>query len=68
MKPDWNSPDCPSWANYLAQDANDEWFWFEAEPQTGEVRWRIVRGRYCRAYHDDWRNTLEERVSKEVEE
>jgi hypothetical protein len=30
MKPDWK--DAPDWANYLAQDFDGEWHWFEERP------------------------------------
>ena len=29
-KPDWKG--APEWANYLAQDMNGVWYWFEFEP------------------------------------
>jgi hypothetical protein len=69
MKPDWNSPDCPSWANYLAQYASGAWYWFEAEPELGNAGWWINSGRCCPVCRGDWRDSLEERpVCKEVEE
>jgi hypothetical protein len=61
MKPDWNSPNCPSWANYLAKDANGDWFWYETEPQMGEIGWGVDNGRHCHAGNGYWHNTLEER-------
>jgi hypothetical protein len=63
-KPDWST--APSWANYLAMDAYGAWYWFEAEPQMEEVGWRIDCGRYCRACHDDWGDSLEERPKEKT--
>ena len=31
MKPDWS--DAPEWADYLAQDANGTWYWYEGKPK-----------------------------------
>lgn len=30
MKPSWK--DAPEWAQYLAQERNGRWWWFEEEP------------------------------------
>ena len=30
MKPSWS--DAPEWANWLAMDENNEWFWYKSEP------------------------------------
>jgi hypothetical protein len=30
MKPDWK--DAPEWANWLAQDKDGHWYWFEKLP------------------------------------
>lgn len=37
MKPDWK--DAPDWANYLAQDDNGSWSWFEHEPEWQDDMW-----------------------------
>jgi len=29
-KPDWK--DAPEWANYLAMDSDNNWYWYEFEP------------------------------------
>jgi hypothetical protein len=67
MKPDWK--DAPDFARYLAKDEDGRWFWFEEEPQPRWAGWWVDSGKCCRANHNDWRCTLEERpASKEVEE
>lgn len=30
MKPNWKA--APEWANFLAMDDNEEWYWYEFEP------------------------------------
>jgi hypothetical protein len=30
LEPNWE--EAPEWANYLAQDRDNRWFWFEHEP------------------------------------
>jgi hypothetical protein len=32
MKPSWDDPACPEWANYLARDSDGTWVWFENKP------------------------------------
>jgi hypothetical protein len=59
MKPDWK--DAPSWANYLAQDEDSEWWWFENKPDEGHAAWWPCEGESCRASVGDWRDSLEER-------
>jgi hypothetical protein len=62
MKPNWNDPSTPSWANYLVQYSNGHWAWHESKPKlvkdlggweptgrTGTVEW------------PDWHKSLEER-------
>lgn len=34
MKPDWK--DAPEWANWLAEDSNNGWFWYEFKPEKEE--------------------------------
>jgi hypothetical protein len=47
MKPSWK--DAPEWAQYLAQDTNGRWYWWEIEPvlrvNFGEGGW-YARGRH----------------------
>ncbi len=35
MKPSWNN--APDWANYLAQDDDGNWHWYESEPNWSEA-------------------------------
>ena len=37
MKPSWKS--APEWANYLAQDRDSEWCWYEARPKITSYYW-----------------------------
>jgi hypothetical protein len=59
MKPDWST--APSWANYLAQDEDGEWFWFQNKPNAGQAAWWVSKGEGCRAGISSWCDTLEER-------
>lgn len=62
LKPDWN--DAPEWANWVAQDPNGSWWWYEHEPRKGKSRWINTADTMCsqaRVLHIDWHNTLEER-------
>ena len=63
MKPDKSS--APRWANYMAQDKDGDWYWFEDEPEP-DVRlnvWLSSDGEVMEAGYgellDDWRDTLE---------
>ena len=31
IRPDWN--DAPEWANFVAQDHDNTWWWYEKEPE-----------------------------------
>lgn len=60
-KPDWN--EAPEWANFLAQDSNGAWSWFEQEPLVGDSGgWRCLYGD-CEeaASNPKWQSTLEQR-------
>lgn len=72
-KPEWK--DAPEWANYLSQDADGDWTWWEAAPTFSEENspyWMpskeaIHKGLYnfttassC-AENTDWKETLESR-------
>lgn len=68
MKPSWN--DAPSWANYLAQDYNGTWYWYEAKPIYNRYleHWFVTypyggtkRERYIPNPNLNWKETLEER-------
>jgi hypothetical protein len=66
MKPSWN--DAPEWANYLAQDKNCDWNWFQELPYIDEkleewisfgARWRFYFLGTCEG--EAWRQSLEKR-------
>jgi hypothetical protein len=60
LKPSWN--EAPSFANYLAQDPDGIWYWFEEKPKLGDKCW-LDRGfdrRECRI--PNWQQSLEERL------
>jgi len=42
MKPEWK--DAPKWANWLAQDANGDWYWYKEKPEPDSANhiWHIV--------------------------
>ena len=68
-EPDWFY--APKWANFVAQDSNGHWYWFEHEPSVCEqdrewqVDWLAYRGasRSDMVYWDatDWRESLQAR-------
>lgn len=37
MKPSWDQ--APSWAQWLAMDADGDWWWYEHEPEPGPNIW-----------------------------
>lgn len=62
MKPSWS--DAPSWAMWLAQNEDGQWWWYESEPQVSlDMGYHYVDdGRSIEAtYADDWDDTLESR-------
>jgi len=62
-KPSWI--DAPEWANYLAQDADGQWYWFEDKPELkrGLALWinRSGVAKKAEVRNVDWRSTLEQR-------
>lgn len=69
-KPSWK--DAPAWANWLAQDEDGEWYWYENEPELDLEQWNgVTGGRNIEAqsllggkqvaYTSNWQQTLEER-------
>lgn len=69
-KPSWQ--DAPEWANYLAQDAEGSWYWYDECPRPrdyegGESMWDNNGSEFKRAswsaVKGDWRDTLEQRPS-----
>lgn len=60
MKPDWK--DAPEWAQYLAMDADSNWYWFEYQPSIHRNIWWDERGRVEDAFlSDNWQESLEQR-------
>lgn len=63
--PSWD--EAPEWANWLAQDADGEWGWFEKQPlvDLGVECWSNNRGDYaeagCYSPPKDFAKTLQER-------
>jgi hypothetical protein len=39
MKPDWK--DAPKEANYLAQDSDGQWFWYDEKPEYYYGAWSL---------------------------
>jgi hypothetical protein len=46
-KPSWR--DAPSWAQWLAQDSDGEWFWYSEKPSLIPFKagWVPVIGSFC---------------------
>lgn len=44
MKPDWN--DAPEWAEWLAMDADGQYWWFEKEPKFEDEEWNTNQYEY----------------------
>lgn len=64
MKPDWNL--APEWANYLAQDGDGAWWWYENRPKVSKFGpyWTEPRGKFelaAGATYNSWNNSLEVR-------
>lgn len=62
-RPNWAK--APKWANYAAQDANGEWYWYQRMPVTEDREWYddSIDGRVERAYpeYEGWKSSLEHR-------
>jgi hypothetical protein len=68
MKPSWD--EAPEWANYLAQDYNGEWYWYNAKPTYNPylTHWFLTypyggtkRQLYVPDPNPNWKDTLEEK-------
>lgn len=63
IKPTWK--EAPPWAQYLAQDGDGSWFWYEFKPEPSMTNptWMRQKGLLLRADADPgkWRDTLERR-------
>lgn len=73
-KPDWE--DAPDWAEWLAQDKDGEWYWYEQKPSRCETYWKQVyySTRFMLAgqqptqdLDQDWADSLERRPQPEPE-
>lgn len=59
LKPDWKT--APSWAQYLAQDPNGGWWWFEVAPRPAAMGWIVGQlGTRCEraTIPGEWRKSL----------
>lgn len=66
IEPDWNT--APEWANYLVQDRDGDWWWYEFLPLPIEAtsEWLPTRGNFQKALESEdtnnhWDETLEQR-------
>lgn len=58
-KPDWK--DAPPWAQYLAQDRNGQWTWFDGPLYTADGAWYTEGAKAVSAIVAGWEQTLETR-------
>lgn len=62
-KPDWKGS--PEWAEWLAQDEDGQWGWYEDKPVLGDWSWIWDGGDWKEALAgdraDNWIDTLEKR-------
>lgn len=63
-KPDWK--DAPDWADWLAQDKDGEWFWYDLQPNLNFSRdsWEVHMDGDCQMAKENienWMDTLEKR-------
>lgn len=62
LKPDWK--DAPKWAQWLAQDEDGAWWWYEGQPIAFNNGWCPIKGAdgdVQLAQVKNWRETLEAR-------
>ena len=63
MKPDWK--DAPELAEYLAQDKDGRWFWYELEPYIATSdQWReqdFSCVEFAGIESENWQETLQKR-------
>lgn len=50
MKPNWE--DAPEWAQWLAQDANGQWYWYSTRPIRHKGAW--FNGHDLSRFAGDW--------------
>lgn len=71
-KPSWD--DAPEWAQWLAQDEDGEWFWYEDKPFLGVSIWnapflgKALAAYECEIENPNWRDTLEQRPASPATE
>lgn len=61
-KPDWKN--APKWANWLAQDHDGQWYWFETEPELNNGTWmpNMPRHEFAEITEEkDFMHSLEQR-------
>ena len=64
-KPSWDL--APEWANFLAQDRDGAWVWYEMRPDPDSSQWIVSNYMSEWRYHrehiviDNWQDTLEQR-------
>lgn len=64
-KPDWS--EAPEWAEWLAQDRDGQWGWYEVEPRQSPYAdtWFWEDGEWeeaaDHAMNENWTSTLEQR-------
>ena len=62
MKPSWD--DTPEWANWLAMDSSNSWYWYEEKPIKDREYWFNKHGSKTERAEDDdieWDKSLEKR-------
>jgi hypothetical protein len=64
MKPEWKN--APDWAQWLAQDEDGEWWWYELEPKQACTdawsEWEgLHRAAFVPRHNAEWKDTLEAR-------
>jgi hypothetical protein len=58
-KPSWG--DAPNWANWLAQDGNCVWYWYDRKPTAGSATWNPDGSCQYATTTKNWESTLERR-------
>lgn len=62
ITPDWNN--APEWANFVAMDYDQVWWWHEYEPVRTFYEWEVEStGRAAPVFGNemDWMDSLQER-------
>jgi hypothetical protein len=61
-KPQWK--DAPTWAKYVAMDADGEWCWFETKPIQRTGYWYSDFKMDMVLFDNGWKDSLEERPNE----